>query len=141
MPLALLCLLCYIYKWRQNQSADIPYTVLQHYFLKNDVRQSPPRFITDREIFEQYFGCAAVMGPDGQPTPIDFDTHYVIAVTRPTTELATELFPVSLRQDDSSTVVFTYQVKIGEKRSYTTTPILLIMVDKSYYGKIRLQEL
>lgn len=121
-------------------ATDIPYTVAQRYFLKNDVHQLPPRRITDRETFDTYFGAAAVMGANGRPTTIDFATNDVIAVVLPATDQSTTLTPISLRHATDGTIIFTYQATRGERLSYSTTPCLLILVDKSQQGDVRLNE-
>ena len=121
-------------------ATDIPYTVAQRYFLKNKAQSLPPRRISDRETFNTYFGAAAVMGANGHPTAINFDTDDIIAVTLPATEQSTELTPVSLQKNTDGTIVFTYRITTGERRSYTTTSCLLLIVDKSQQGEIRLNE-
>lgn len=124
-----------------SSQASIPFTVAERYFLKNDVRPPEAPTVTTKEAFHALFGAAPVMGENGKPTPIDFATHYVIAVTKPATDRATSLEPVSLKRDKEGNIVFTYRVKKGEKQSYTIVPCLLIIVDKSETGPVVLKEI
>lgn len=119
----------------------IPFTVAERYFLKNNAQPLESPTITTEEAFQALFGAAAVIGENGKPTPIDFATQYVIAVAKPETNIATSLQPVSLKRDKEGDIVFTYQVKKGEKQSFTVVPCLLIIVDKSETGHVVLKEI
>lgn len=79
---------------------------------------------------------APVMGEHGMSTPVDFDKEYVIAVSKPATDLETELLPMSLKHDIDGNVVFTYNVKTGRKLLYTLVPCLLIKVSKDIKGNV-----
>lgn len=124
-----------------SSQTAIPFTVAERYFFKNNVRPPEAPTITTEEAFHALFGAAAVMGENGKPTPIDFTTHYVIAITKPETDRATSLEPVSLKRDKEGNIVFTYRVKKGDKQSYTIVPCLLIRVDKSETGPVVLKEI
>ncbi len=121
----------------EQQSADIPYTVADNYFVKNTVKKVPAK-ITSQAQFDKYFGMAAVMGEGGLPTYIDFSKQFVIAVDAPETNVDTELIPASLKTDGKK-LLFTYKTKKGEQRSYTTHPFALIIVSKEYNAKVTLQ--
>ena len=58
-------------------ASEVPYVVAKGYFVRNDVRRIPNGKITDARLFKEIFGAAAVMGPDGLPTKIDFEKDYV----------------------------------------------------------------
>ncbi len=120
-------------------SVDIPYIVARNYFVKNTVKEIPLPKIETKEEFDRLFGMAAVMGKNGKPTVVDFSTQYVIAVSKPVTEFDTRLSPVSLKRDGEK-VVFTYQTTVGEKRSFTTVPFLLLVVSKEQGGTVVLNE-
>lgn len=121
--------------------SNIPYTVAEGYFQNNNVKQLPVAPITSQEEFDTMFGCAAVMGENGRPTPIDFSKSYVIAVSKPETEYPTELIPTSLKKDAQGNIVFTYRVvKDSQKRSYKMIPCTIIIVDNAHSGKIILNE-
>lgn len=115
---------------------DIPYIIAEHYFVRNDLHVLPPKKIVSEAELNANFGMAAVMGTDGMPAKIDFSHQYVISVTLPETNLLTEIVPISLKKTDAGGVVFTYQIKRGEKSTYTTIPLLLIIVESKYDGAL-----
>ncbi len=121
-------------------SEKVPYTVADHYFLKNDVTGEVPSKLSNRADFEKYFGMAAVMGVNGLPSPIDFDNQYVIAVTLPQTNTNTEISPVSLTRGKDHKVVFKYKVELGDDMSYSINPILVIIVNKEFDGDVVLKQ-
>ncbi len=119
-------------------SADaIPFTEAQHYFVRNDVPHMPPAKIGTQEEFEKYFGMAAVMGENGLPTPIDFRKQFVVSVAMPQTYCDTSLEAQSLEKRNGR-LVFTYRVRQGERRSYSTVPLLMVVVDKAYDMDVKL---
>jgi hypothetical protein len=117
-------------------SKDIPYIVADHYFVSNDLHSLPPVKITSKKVFDRCFGMAAVMGKNGQPTDINFARQYVISVSLPASAVLVELTPVSLRKRPNGSLVFSYRIKKGEEQSYITQPLLLIVVDKKFKGKV-----
>lgn len=120
----------------------VPYKVAEHYFVKNDVEQLPPSVIRTSDEFNNYFGMAAVMGKNGQPTSIDFDKEYVICVAIAPTNVATEILPVSLTENSSGDdIVLKYEIKSGQEQSYTVQPLLLLVVDKKYDLPVKLESL
>ncbi len=121
-------------------SENVPYTVADHYFLKNDVTGEVPSKLTNRADFEKYFGMATVMGVNGLPSAIDFDTQYVIAVAVPETDRNTEIEPVSLTRGKDRKVVFKYKVELGDVMSYRINPILIIIVNKEFDGDVVLSQ-
>lgn len=124
----------------QTEKKAIPYIVANRYFLKNGVETLPPQKITNQKNFDSYFGTAAVMGENGNPTDINFSTQYVISLTRPETDIETRLVPKSLETNQKGEIVLCYQEIQGQKRTYTTKPLLLIIVDKKYDGNVVLSK-
>ena len=141
---------------------EIPYVVANRYFVRNDIDRLPANKITSQEQFDSLFGMATVMGADGRPTPIDFDKEYVIAIDEPDTDIKTEITPVSLTfvPADSADggakdvpanasgkivpgtkLVLTYKVSHGERRSYTTHPLLMLVVDRRYNIPLELRRI
>ena len=115
-----------------SHKKEIPYEVAHNYFVRNDVTEAVPAKIASQEEFERYFGMAAFMGKNGQPTPIDFETQFAIAVVMPETNHSTELYAESLT-DDGSELTFSYRVDVAEKENtWTQMPILLIFIDRQY---------
>lgn len=114
-----------------NQSPAIPFDEVKNYFFRNDAAVPDNPVINSSEKFGELFGTAAFMGKDGQPTTIDFDKEFVIAVVNPATDCFTQLVPQSLHKEDNE-LIFTYNETIGEKQSWTMRPVLLVKVDKKY---------
>lgn len=112
---------------------EVPYIVADHYFVKNSLEALPYGAITTAEEFHRVLGEAAVMG--GLPTEINFNKQFAIIACVPETDTQTSMSPVSLKKE-ASDLVFTYQVKRGEKMSYKTQPMLLIFVDKKYEANV-----
>ena len=115
-----------------GQKKDVPFEVAHNYFVRNDVTEPIPAKIASQNEFERYFGMAAFMGKKGQPTPIDFETQFVIAVVLPETSHSSELRAESLN-DDGQKLTFTYHVDVADKENtWTQVPVLLIAVDRQY---------
>lgn len=117
------------------EKGEVPYEVAKNYFFKNDLDILPasPK-ITSAEVFNKLFGMATTMGEDGQPTQIDFAKQFAVAIVLPVTDFATEINPVKLEVAGDS-LLYTYQVKTGEKQSYSIQPISIIAIDKKYESK------
>lgn len=118
---------------------EIPYLVAEGYFQNNTVKELPA-VVTTRADFDSLFGMAVTMGPEGQPTPVDFIKQFVIAVGLPETDRATAITPVCLKKDEKGQLTFSYRVERGERRTYTTVPNLLLVVDSAYKGEVLLRE-
>lgn len=114
-----------------NQVTDIPFEEVKNYFFRNDAEIPESPIIDSSEQFEELFGAAAFMGKNGQPTPVDFDREFVIAVVYPVVDFSIELAPESLRLEDGE-LVFTYLEATGEQQSWTMRPVLLVKVDRKY---------
>lgn len=117
---------------KESSDNTIPYKIAEHYFIRNDVVGLPPTVITSWEEFEKYFGMAAVMGKNGQPTEIDFNKDFVISISLAPTDIDTRLSIVSLTKAASSHIVMKYTIERGEKMSYAMQPLVLLIVDKKY---------
>ena len=117
--------------------SELPYTRMANYYVRNDAELPVEGKIDDRATFESLFGMATLMGTDGQPTPVDWDGEFVLAVVDPATNNLTTLDPESLRQEGEE-LVFTYTETLGNKQSYWTLPVLMIKVDRKYgTGSVR----
>lgn len=120
---------------------DIPFTTAKNYFLKNTFKADSlvNSKITNQENFDSIFGMATVMGDQGKPTSIDFSKQYVIAIVKPVTDKATALAVESLVKKDNS-IILKYRKTEGEKQSFTTRPILLVIVDNAYNGNVEVHQ-
>ncbi len=110
-----------------SRRGEVPYTLMNNYFIHYGVQDVPP-VITSEEEFGKYFSPAPVMGRGGEPTAVDFSREFVIAVTCPETDVATELSAVGLSRENG-TLVFRYRLTTGEKMTYTMRPLLLVKVE------------
>ncbi|QDH78872.1 hypothetical protein FKX85_07410 [Echinicola soli] len=119
---------------------EVSFTVAEKYFMKNDAPSLTNPKIETAEEFAKYFGSATVMGEDGKPTAIDFQTQYVIAVTKPATNMATELKPVSLVDEGEGDLTLSYKVEEGEAQSHSIKPIMIVIVSKSADGEVSVKE-
>lgn len=139
--IALLCfgLVSCCTKQKPMSGDDIPFREASHYFVRNDVKSYTSRKIETEEEFFEIFGMAAVMGPDGLPTEIDFNSQYVIAIILPPTNKDAVIQP--LRFTKGKTLDFTYRVKRGKSpRSYSFVPYYIAIVDKKYNGDVTITE-
>ena len=118
--------------FKQPSETRVPFVVAHNYFVRNDVTEPVPVKIGSQDEFEHYFGMAAFMGKNGQPTPIDFEKQFAIAVVLSETNHSTELQAKSLT-DDGQKLIFTYSVDFApEENTWTQVPMLLIFVDRQY---------
>lgn len=123
----------------KNMDKTIPYEVAERYFVRNDVNGLPPTTIVSAEEFEEYFGMATVMGPSGNPTEIDFSKNFVICIALDPTDIETTLSVISLTNTNSGQLDLRYEIKRGEKMSYTSQPLMLLIVDKKYEKPVILE--
>ena len=122
-------------------SADkaIPYTVAKNYFLSNTVDVLTDTVITDQTRFNQLFGMATTMGPDGKPTPVDFSRQFVFAVARPETSASVDLRPEALHTKDGK-LILDYLLTESGNNTFTVRPILLVVVDRTYLMPVVLRK-
>lgn len=115
----------------------VPYTEGHNYFVNNSYTEDrlPAATITTREEFDTVFGKAPVMG--SLPTPVDFDTQYVIAVIEPMTDEAVYLEVESLVKIGDK-LIMTYSRETGDRRSYSVRPMLMLVVDREYAGEVEI---
>ncbi len=104
---------------------------MENYYVRNDAKLPIQARIDDRATFESLFGMATLMGTAGQPTPVDWDNEFVLAIVDPFTNIQIELAPESL-QCENGQLVFTYSETVGEKQSFWIIPDLLLKVDRKY---------
>lgn len=111
-------------------ATPIPFTTLENYFVRNDVDCSKQQrlIIDNRADFEKYFGMAAHMG--GMPTEVNWNKQFVVALVLPETKRATSIYPVAVKVSDNNILVFSYQVKKGDRISHTMVPFTAVAIDK-----------
>ena len=117
-----------------GESSEVAFEVAKNYFFKNNqVIPETPKITTEEE-FNKLFGMATTMGEEGKPTTIDFTKQFVLAIVLPQTDMATEISPVKLEEQGDS-LLYTYEIKTGEKLSFTIQPVSIIIIDKQYENK------
>ncbi len=112
-------------------NGQVPFVVAHNYFVRNDVTGPVPAKIGSLDEFEQYFGMAAFMGKNGQPTAIDFDKQFVLAIVLPVTDVATEIIPQKVEAKGDQ-LLYSYEVKTGQQQSFSIQPVSIIMIDKQF---------
>lgn len=119
-------------------TGPVTYDIATNYFLKNTVTpgQLPQTKFETQEDFDAVFGMATTMDEAGKPTPLEFESHFVIAVSTEKTNVATEIQPLSLEKDASGQLTLTYRLVQGEEMSHTIAPILILIVDKADDGAV-----
>ncbi len=112
----------------------IPYTLARNYYRRNDkVEDVLPLKITSEEELLKYFGYAAVMGRNGEPTAIDFDKSFVIPIILPQTDRETEIVIDGLYHTRPESLTLAFETVSGDEAlSYTMLPFELLIVDSAY---------
>lgn len=116
---------------KTNNATEVSFEVAKNYFFKNNQEIPADPKITDSVQFSTLFGMAAVMGEDGKPTPIDFNSQFAVAVVLPVTDMSTEICPQTVVMQND-TLRYTYEVKVGDKQSFSIQPLSIIILDKKY---------
>ena len=126
-----ICVQCNPLKKIEAKAYPINYTELNNYYVRSGVvSKKIQRVVFDNETeFQQYFSEAAVMGRNGQPTPVNFKTQYVLAIILPVTDKDTQVIPAEISQVDN-TVIVNYRVKKGKKLGYNIIPYTAVAIDK-----------
>lgn len=135
---ALVALMSLVSMVANAQTVDVPFILARNYFVNNNVEQVPAK-ITSQAEFDKYLSPAAFMGEDGEPTQIDFQKQFVIVISPATTDTETDILPLSLMSREGK-LRFRYNIRRGEKLSYSMRPLLLMVVDKAYDGTLSCEE-
>ncbi len=122
-------------KSNQGRSMEVNYKTTSNYFIKNGVGEFESSVITTKNDFDTLFGMAAVMGPNGKPTAIDFDNEYVIVVDGGVTDRNIEMRPGKMVAEGDS-LYFNYDIVMGAKQSYASRPFLMVVVPDSIDGEV-----
>ena len=122
---------CTMKKPAEASVVNVPFEVAKNYFFKNGQTIPTSPKITAAEAFDQLFGMAAFMGKDGQPTAIDFDKQFVLAIVLPVTDVATEIIPQKVEAKGNQ-LLYSYEVKTGKQQSFSIQPVSIIMIDKQF---------
>lgn len=122
---------CTTHKPAEANVENVPFQVAKNYFFKNDQTLPASPKITTAAAFDRLFGMAAFMGKDGQPTAIDFDKQFVLAIVLPVTDMSTQIMPLKV-EAKGNRLFYYYEVKTGEQLSFSIQPVSIIILDKQY---------
>jgi hypothetical protein len=135
--IAFLLMLTYLSCNMGGNTAGVPFTVASGYFFRNNV--TPPGnhylIIRSRDDFDKYFGAAALMGKNGQPTPIDFSRQFVIAIVEGETYTSTTIITHELTVI-ADKLHLRYDVKMEQPQSFSAIPVQLLIIDRQYDLKL-----
>jgi|GEM_PF-1970640 len=134
MKTSFICILLCLILFGCSKSEKIEYKEATGYFVRNDaVSGNMAEKITSQEQFDKYFGTAATMSQ--RPTAIDFSKEFVAAVILAETDKATKIRTDSLIWNGSK-LDFYYSILTGEKQTFTTRPVSILIIDRKYDAKL-----
>lgn len=112
----------------------VPYDLARNYFRRNDNQEDVlPLKITSEEELLRFFGYAAFMGRNGEPTKIDFDKSFVIPIILPETDQETEIIIDGLYHSRPDELTLEFGTVRGQEHlSYNMLPFNLLIVDGAY---------
>ena len=113
-----------------EKSSEVPFEVASNYFYNHNVG-IPSTKITTEEDFSKYFGMATRMGAEGKPTEIDFSKQFVVDIILPASKWQMEISPLKV-ETKGDTLFYSYDIKVGEKQSYITQPVSIIIIGKEF---------
>lgn len=122
---------CSITREVEKNATPIAFTELNNYFVNNSVtpKKLYRKVINTESEFRALFGEATTMGPNGQPTPVNFKRQFVLAVVNPVTDTDTQMYPLSVLQNGNA-IIFNYKVDKGSKMSYSICPFVAVVLDR-----------
>ena len=111
----------------------VNYKEVKNYFYRNDAPKGEQLLkLTTQVEFDRYFGAAAFMGKNGQPTLIDFKKDFVIAKILPETNRSTEIKDIKLAKSSNGHLTFSYSTTDKESQSFSIRPTVQITVSREY---------
>ena len=111
----------------------VNYKEVKNYFYRNDAPKGDQLLkLTTQVEFDRYFGAAAFMGKNGQPTLIDFKKDFVIAKILPETNRSTEIKDIKLAKSSNGHLTFSYSTTDKESQSFSIRPTVQITVSREY---------
>lgn len=128
---------------QDKNSQTLPFEKMSNYFVLHSIPSGKTKLmkITNQKEFDAYFGMAATMGEEGKPSPINFDTHFVLAIVYSYTNQLIDIIPVQLNQTAKKKAQFQYQLKSNGSQSAISRPITMIKVNKQFVKfKFELQQ-
>ncbi len=113
----------------------VSFTEVNNYFYHNDAPDGEQLMkLTSQEEFDRYFGAAAFMGKNGEPTRIDFSKNFVVAKVLPETSKDVEISNISLERTNEEKLILSYKKTEKGEQGYTIRPTFQIIVSREYIG-------
>ena len=106
----------------------------RNYFYQGNNNEISVVKIATAQQFDRLFGPAAFMGKGGEPTEVDFERSFVIAIVLPESNRRPEITDVKLQRGEGKKLIVNYKVHYSVPVSYTTRPVRLLIVDRKYAG-------
>ena len=130
---SLIAIAIFFFSCSSQKSKEISFREAQNYFVKNTFKteQIVSKKITSQNELNHFFGSATVMGRNGKPTEINFETEFVVVVICPETFFSTQFTSIKLVEEESK-VNIQYKITTKEKQTYSVVPVALMIVGKEY---------
>jgi hypothetical protein len=124
----------------------VPFAVAKRYFMRNDAQFTYDRVgdalsprdyfvMTNKEELEKTFGYGTIMGSNGRPTKIDFNTQFAIAIVNPGKENYTSVVVKDIKQI-KRTLYVSYDAFTDGNTAENSNVFEMVIVDKKYGGAI-----
>ncbi len=112
-------------------TSEVPYTIAQNYFVKNDVKENNAFKITSQAELDASYGIGRTMSDNSKPTVIDFSKSFAIAVLAPVSDEISGI-RIEYLQKGKDSLFLQYKIEKGQKQSFSTRQTKLLIVDKQY---------
>ena len=107
------------------------YNRMYNYYVNNHFNNGTHKLVIhNQQDFDAVFGAGAVMGHNGQPTKINFNRQFVIAVILPETNRQTTIETAMLKRNGDR-LYYSYIIEEGHATSYTMRPFTAVVVDRN----------
>lgn len=133
---SLIAIAIFFFSCSSQKSKEISFREAQNYFVKNTfkTKQIVSKKITSQIELNQFFGSATVVGRNGKPSEINFETEFVVVVICPETFFSTQFTSIKLVEEESK-VNIQYKITTKEKQTYSIVPFSLMIVGKEHVDK------
>ena len=107
------------------------YNRMYNYYVNNYFNNGTHKLVIhNQQDFDAVFGAGAVMGRNGQPTAINFNRQFVIAIILPETNRQTTIETAMLNRVGDR-LYYSYIIEEGHATSYTMRPYTAVVVDRN----------
>ena len=122
-----------------NVEKNIPYQIAKNYFVKNNYANQPlhAKLVSTQKAFQEIIGGARIAAENGQPTPIKFESQSVIAIIGESLSEESTIVVQKLSKTGKTINVHCLEKK-GEKQTFVSRNMLLLVIDKTNVKKLQL---